>query len=205
MEILTSINKIQNYGLPRCSITCVRCSINTEVSNSSKCQFSPLLLKGQAIKLSLFLSIWASASHFPRMSMAALRVIVLGQTFSTQPSTHHAHLQGVGVKGNCRVVCSVTLKQETEDQADIAVVAQSLLTPSVVFVYPRTLRFFFLTRNRNHILFEIFQRDVAMWLPFYKLLNKTVSSSQLCLKNNGLVHRPLRSWPQQWSCAQWPQ
>ena len=47
------------------------------------------------------------------------------------------------------------------------------------------LLFFFLTRNLNHILFAIFQKDVAMWLPFYKLLNKTVSGSQLCLKNNG--------------------
>lgn len=47
------------------------------------------------------------------------------------------------------------------------------------------LLFSFLTRNLNHILFEIFQKDVAMWLPFYKLLNKTVSGSQLCLKNNG--------------------
>lgn len=79
-------------------------------------------------------------------------------------------------------------KARSRRQNNRAVVTESLLTVSAVFVYLGTLDFFFfffLTRNLNHILFAIFQKDVAMWLPFYKLLNKTVSGSQLCLKNNG--------------------
>lgn len=89
--------------------------------------------------------------------------------------------------------------QETEDGDDIAVVTQSLLAALVVFVYSRTLSFF-LTRNLNHILFEILQKAAAMWLPFCKLSNKTVSSSQLCLKNNDLEHRPVLLRPR----GQWP-
>lgn len=88
-----------------------------------------------------------------------------------------------------------------QDQDDIAVVTQSLLTTSIVFIYSITLSYtFFLTRNVTHTLFGILQKDVAMWLPFYKLLNKTVSSSQLCLKNNGLEHRPVFPRPR----GQWP-
>lgn len=83
------------------------------------------------------------------------------------------------------------------------VVTYSLLTASIVFIcLLKNSEQLFLTRNSNHILFEIVQRAAAMWFPFYELLNETVHSSHLCLKNKDLEHRPVfsrheRQWPRQ--------
>lgn len=74
------------------------------------------------------------------------------------------------------------------------VVTYSLLTASMVFICLRkNSEQLFLTRNSNHVLFEIVQRAAAMWFPFYELLNETVHSSHLCLKNKDLEHRPVFS------------
>ena len=105
------------------------------------------------------------------------------------PTPPHQSCRGAG-QGPRRSLLRHLLSGGTSQRLLCCVVTQSLLTILAVFVYLGTLDFFFsffffLTRNLNHILFEIFQKDVAMWLPFYKLLNETVSGSQLCLKNNG--------------------
>lgn len=97
--------------------------------------------------------------------------------------------------------CHWPLPEARNSQHGTALVTFSLLTASIVFICLfKNSELPFLTRNLNHILFEILQRDVAMRLPFYKLLNETFSSSQLCLKNKGLEHRPVFSRPgRQWA------
>lgn len=139
------------------------------------------------------------ASHFPAVKEA------LSQGFLPQPR-YSWGLQSISFSGktlrclaggSCAGLLSLTSAwSKKRGQDDIAVVTFSLLTASIVFIcLLKNSEQLFLTRNSNHILFEIVQRAVAMWFPFYKLLNETVRSSHLCLKNKDLERRPVFSRP----------
>lgn len=138
------------------------------------------------------------ASHFP-----ALRQVSLwGSCHSHGAAEGHGTLPsgktpGCLAGGSFAGQLSLTSAWSKEQSQDgTALVTLSLVTASIVFICLfKNSVLPFLTRNLNHILFEILQRDVAMQLPFYKLLNETISSSQLCLKNKGLENKPVFSRP----------
>lgn len=143
------------------------------------------------------------ASHFP-----ALRQVSLwGSCHSHGAAEGHGTLPsgktpGCLAGGSFAGQLSLTSAWSKEQSQDgTALVTLSLVTALIVFICIfKNSVLPFLTRNLNHILFEILQRDVAMQLPFYKLLNETISSSQLCLKNKGLENKPVFSRPgRQWA------